>query len=77
MPPAKAVLSIGDLEAGFPNYCLALRTLVKQGKDRTSIKKTRCWDYLQRLHTSLPRDYRSPEDLLVRYQRCSQPVGSE
>jgi len=72
MTAAKSVLSIGELEAGFPSYCLALRTLASQGKDQRSIERTRCWDYLQRLHTSLPREYRSPADLLARYQRSIQ-----
>ena len=67
-------LSIGELEAGFPRYCLALRTLVAQGTDQRIIRQTRCWDYLQRLHTSPPRDYRSPATLLARYQRALQPV---
>ena len=77
MASGKPALSIGDLEAGFPNYCLALRTLVSQGNDQEAIRKTRCWDYLQRLHTSLPRDYRSPSELLTRYQRALQAVEAE
>ena len=77
MASGKSALSIGDLEAGFPNYCLALRTLVSQGKDQKAIRKTRCWDYLQRLHTSLPREYRSPAELMARYQRSLQPAGAE
>ncbi len=55
MTAARSVLSIEELEAGFPSDCLA--------------RRTRCWDDLQRLHTSLPREYRSPADLLARYQR--------
>ncbi|WP_369791926.1 DUF3136 domain-containing protein [Synechococcus sp. CC9616] len=74
MPPATKVLTIGDLEAGFPSYCQALRQLVTMGRDVESIRRTLCWDYLERLHRSLPQSYRSPEELLQRYQR-SQPTG--
>ena len=74
MPPATKVLTIGDLEAGFPSYCQALRQLVTIGRDVESIRRTLCWDYLERLHRSLPQSYRSPEELLQRYQR-SQPTG--
>ncbi len=74
MPPATKVLTIGDLEAGFPSYCKALRQLVTMGRDVESIRRTLCWDYLERLHRSLPQSYRSPEELLQRYQR-SQPTG--
>ena len=74
MPPATKVLTIGDLEAGFPSYCQALRQLVTMGRDVESIRRTLCWDYLERLHRSLPQSYRCPEELLQRYQR-SQPTG--
>jgi hypothetical protein len=74
MPPATKVLTIGDLEAGFPSYCQALRQLVTMGRDVESIRRTLCWDYLERLHRSLPQSYRSPEELVQRYQR-SQPTG--
>ena len=69
MPSATKVLTIGDLEAGFSNYCQALRRLVAEGRAIESIRKTICWDYLSRLHTSLPQSYRSPEELVLRYQR--------
>ena len=70
MPTATKVLTIGDLEAGFSNYCQALRRLVADGREIESIRRTICWDYLQRLHTSLPQSYRSPEDLVARYRRA-------
>ena len=63
------VPTIGDLEAGFSTYCQALRRLVADGRDIESIRRTICWDYLLRLHTSLPQSYRSPEDLVQRYRR--------
>ena len=64
--------TIGDLEAGFSSYCQALRRLVSEGRSMPAIQRTICWDYLQRLHRSLPQSYRSPEDLVLRYQRSNQ-----
>jgi len=69
MPAATKALTIGDLEAGFSTYCQALRRLVADGRDLSAIRRTVCWDYLNRLHTSLPQDYRSPDDLIQRYRR--------
>ena len=71
MPTATKVLTIGDLEAGFAAYCQALRRLVADGREMDSIRRTICWDYLNRLHTSLPQSYRSPEELVARYKRAS------
>ena len=71
MPSATKSLTIGDLEAGFSAYCQALRRLVADGRDLESIRRTICWDYLTRLHTSLPQSYRSPEELVARYMRAN------
>ena len=71
MPTATNVLTIGDLEAGFAMYCQALRRLVADGREMDSIRRTICWDYLNRLHTSLPQSYRSPEELVARYKKAS------
>ena len=76
MPPTTKVLTIGDLEAGFPSYCQALRQLVTMGRDLESIRRTLCWDYLQRLHRSLPQSYRSPEELVQRYQRSQATANA-
>ena len=76
MPTATKVLTIGDLEAGFSTYCQALRRLVADGRDLNSIRRTICWDYLNRLHTSLPQSYRSPEDLVQRYQRAQTQTSA-
>lgn len=76
MPIASKTLTIGDLEAGFSSYCEALRRLVTSGRDIDSIRRTLCWDYLQRLHTSLPQSYRSPEDLVARYRRATSCAGA-
>jgi len=70
MPTATKVLTIGDLEAGFATYCQALRRLVADGREMDSIRRTICWDYLNRLHTSLPQSYRSPEELVARYKKA-------
>ena len=77
MPPATKALSIGDLEAGFSTYCQALRRLVADGRDLSAIRRTVCWDYLNRLHTSLPKDYRSPDELIQRYQRGAFPAQAD
>ena len=76
MPTATKVLTIGDLEAGFSTYCQALRRLVADGREMESIRRTICWDYLNRLHTSLPQSYRSPEDLVQRYQRAKTQTSA-
>ena len=77
MPPATKALTIGDLEAGFSTYCQALRRLVADGRDLNAIRRTVCWDYLNRLHTSLPQDYRSPDELIQRYQRGASPAQAD
>ena len=77
MPSATKALTIGDLEAGFSIYCQALRRLVADGRDHNSIRRTVCWDYLHRLHTSLPKDYRSPDELIQRYQRKASPAQAD
>ena len=41
MPQAK--LTIGELEAGYPLYCKALRRLLQQGKSPKDIERTVCW----------------------------------
>ena len=74
MPSATKALTIGDLEAGFSTYCQALRRLVANGHDINAIRRTVCWDYLNRLHTSLPQDYRSPDELVQRYQKEASPA---
>ena len=76
MLTAEKIPTIGDLEAGFSAYCQALRRLVAEGRDVESIRRTLCWDYLSRLHTSIPQSYRSPDDLLQRYKRNPTPTRS-
>jgi len=61
--------TIADLESGFSSYCKALRLLVEAGSSLEKVKRTICWDCLQRLHTSLPKVYHSPEYLFYKYIR--------
>ena len=51
MPQAK--LTIGELEAGYPMYCKALRRLLQQGKSPKDIERTVCWGHLETLNLSL------------------------
>lgn len=77
MTAASRTLTIGELEAGFSSYCQALRRLVSEGRDLKAIQRTICWDYLERLHSSLPQNYRAPIDLVQRYQRTLLSVSAE
>ena len=61
-------VSIGELEAKYPLYCKALKMLIKQGKTRAELQRTLCWDRLCLLHRSLPRQYKSPERLMLMIQ---------
>lgn len=53
-------MSLGQLEAGYPAYCKALRMLVQEGNSLGAIKRTLCWQRLEMLHHVLPRQYRDP-----------------
>jgi hypothetical protein len=48
------------LEAGYPAYCKALKLLILQGKSLQEIQRSLCWERLEMLHHSLPRQYRDP-----------------
>ena len=53
MPQAK--LTIGELEAGYPMYCKALRRLLQQGKTVQDIERTVCWGHpVSYTHLTLP-----------------------
>lgn len=74
MAPAK--LTIGELEAGYPSYCKALRLLIRDGTTLAMIKRTVCWQRLHLLHHCLPRQCRDPEMLVLHLRRAShQPVA--
>ena len=61
-------VSIGELEAKYPLYCKALKMLIKQCKTSAELQRTLCWDRLCLLHRSLPRQYKSPEHLMLMIQ---------
>ena len=63
-----ATLTIGELEAKYPLYCKAMKILIRQGKTGRELKRTVCWDRLRLLHRSLPRQYKSPERLMLMIQ---------
>ena len=65
---SKSSISIGELEAKYPLYCKALKMLIKQGKTSAELQRTLCWDRLCLLHRSLPRQYKSPERLMLMIQ---------
>jgi hypothetical protein len=77
MTTSNRSLTIGELEAGFSSYCQALRRLVSEGRELEAIQRTICWDYLERLHNCLPQSYRSPQDLVQRYQRSQFGAGAQ
>jgi hypothetical protein len=62
-------LRIGELEAQYPQYCKALRILIRDGATLAKVKRTVCWQRLELLHTSLPRQYRDPEILFLHLRR--------
>lgn len=64
-----AAVCIGELEAQYPLYCKALRLLVRDGASLNKVKRTVCWQRLELLHHSLPRQYRDPELLYVHLRR--------
>ena len=61
-------LSIGELEANYPLYCKALKMLIRQNKTGPELRRTVCWHRLRLLHRSLPRQYKSPERLMLMIQ---------
>ena len=67
-------ITVGQLEASYPAYCKALRMLVQDGISLTKIQRTVCWDRLQLLHTTLPRQYRDP---VVHYAMVKRDVDNQ
>ena len=61
-------IRIGELEAKYPLYCKALKKLIKQGKTTDELQRKLCWERLCLLHLSLPRQYKSPEPLMLMIQ---------
>jgi len=62
-------LRIGELEAQYPQYCKAMRILIRGGASLAKVKRTVCWERLALLHTSLPRQYRDPEIMFLHLRR--------
>ena len=62
-------LTIAQLEASYPAYCKALRMLIRDGISLAKIKRTVCWDRLELLHNTLPRQYRDPHIMYVLFKR--------
>ena len=67
-------LTVGQLEAGYPMVCKALRMLIREGSSLNRIKRTLCWQRLELLHTTLPRQYRDP---VVHYAMLKRTVEAE
>jgi len=67
-------LTVGQLEAGYPMYCKALLMLIREGSTLNKIKRTLCWQRLELLHTTLPRQYRDP---VVHYSMVKRTVDAE
>ena len=66
---AEAKLTIGELEAGYPTYCKALRLLIKNGKSLPAIQRTVCWERLTLLQKCLPTRYKEPDYLYALLKR--------
>ena len=65
----KPAITIHELEAKYPLYCKALRMLLIEGRSIDQMQRTLCWQRLSTLHHSLPRNYKSPDHLIVLYGR--------
>ena len=66
---ATAKLTIGELEAGYPLYCKALRRLLQQGRTADQIQRTVCWSHLETLNRCLPSRYKTPSYLMALIKR--------
>tara|TARA_B100000700_G_C14618177_1_gene656899 strand:+ start:326 stop:550 length:225 start_codon:yes stop_codon:yes gene_type:complete len=64
-----AKLTIGELEAGYPLYCKALRRLIQQGRSAPEIERTVCWGHLETLNRCLPGRYKAPSYLMALIKR--------
>ena len=67
-----AKLTIGELEAGYPLYCKALRRLLQQGRTADQIQRTVCWSHLETLNRCLPGRYKTPSYLMALNQKRSR-----
>jgi hypothetical protein len=62
-------LSVGELEGQYPLLCKAMRILVRDKVTINEARRTVCWQRLDLLHRSLPRQYRDPEQLYFHLKR--------
>lgn len=74
-PTYTTMLSIGELEASYPLYCKAMRILIRDGATEEKARRTVCWNRLEVLHHSLPRQYRHPRQLFVVLMRDIRAEG--
>ncbi len=75
---ATAKLTIGELEAGYPLYCKALRRLLQQGRTADQIQRTVCWSHLETLNRCLPGRYKTPSYLMALIKRdLEQPKDED
>jgi hypothetical protein len=72
--PSPPALTIGQLEAGYPTYCKALRMLIRDGSSLGAIQRTVCWERLQMLHKAMPRQYRDP---LIHYTMAKRALEAD
>ena len=76
-PMTQAKLTIGELEAGYPLYCKALRRLMQQGKSAKDIERTVFWGHLETLNRCLPTRYKAPSYLLALIKRDLEKIKEE
>ncbi|MCP9774916.1 DUF3136 domain-containing protein [Cyanobium sp. HWJ4-Hawea] len=75
--PVVSKPTIGELEAGYPSCCKALRILIKDKKSIEAIQRTVAWERLTLLNKSLPSRYKAPDYLYFMLKReIEQPVSA-
>ena len=76
-PKSASKPTIGELEAGYPTCCKALRMLIKEKKGLDAIQRTVAWERLALLHRCLPTRYKAPDYLYTLLKReIEQPVAA-
>ncbi len=68
-----STLTIGELQAGYPLYCKAMRILIREEKTVEQIKRSVCWHRLNTLHACMPRQYKDPQQLYFHLRREMHP----
>jgi len=67
--PDGEAINLSELKAHYPLYRKAMRLLVDDGVSLNKARRTVCWQCLQVLHHSLPRQYSDPEQLYLHLKR--------